>query len=229
MSGRATGNLPKQIVAAGYDEGGFRYSAARAEATSPALASLLEVLPAGATVLDIGCGAGVPVTAALARVADVVGVDISPVQLEQARRNVPQARFILGDIMATEFSPQSFDAVVAFYALFHVPREEHRALLERISTWLRPAGHFLATLAGTSHPGYTEPDFFGATMYWSYFAADWYLDVLRALGFDVLAAGVVGHGYRPAPGLPPEQHPYVFARLGAAPESGEGERVQRRR
>jgi hypothetical protein len=85
------------------------------------------------------------------------------------------------------------------------------------------------SVASTSHPGYTEPDFFGAAMYWSHFAADWYLGVLRALGFEVLAAGAVDHGYRPAPGLPPERHPYVFARLGATPESGEGERVQRRR
>lgn len=203
---------PKQIVVAGYDECSTRYSAARAEDTSPALARLLEVLPAGAAVLDIGCGAGVPVTAALARVAAVIGVDISRAQLEQARRNVPQARLVLDDIMITEFAPSSFDAVVAFYALFHLPREDHRPLLERVARWLRPGGHLLATVTSSSHPGYTTPDFFGVTMYWSHFEAAWYASALREIGFVVLAEGVSDHGYREVADLPPERHPWILAR-----------------
>jgi SAM-dependent methyltransferase len=170
-------------------------------------------MPPEATVLDIGCGAGVPVTSALARRCKVVGVDVSWVQIEQARLNAPQATFMLGDIMAMEFAPESLDAVVSFYTLFHLPREEHRHLLERIAVWLRPGGHLLITVANSSHPGYTEPDFFGVTMYWSHFEQSWYSSALRELGFEVLAEGVLGHGYRGVPGLPPERHPVVFARL----------------
>jgi cyclopropane fatty-acyl-phospholipid synthase-like methyltransferase len=204
---------PKRIVAAGYDACGARYSAARAHDPSPEIERLLETVSLDATVLDIGCGAGVPVTSALARVCRVVGVDISSVQIEQARLNIPQATFMLGDIMTMEFAPRTFDAVVSFYTLFHLPREEHRTLLERIALWLRPGGHLLATVANSSHPGYTEPDFFGATMYWSHFEQSWYASTLRELGFRVLDQGVLGHGYRGVPGLPPERHPVVFARL----------------
>ncbi len=160
---------PKHIVASGYDTCGRRYSAARAQDPSPEIEQLLGTLSPHATVLDIGCGAGVPVVSALSRSCKVVGVDISSVQIEQARLNVPQATFMLGDIMAMEFAPRTFDAVVSFYTLFHLPREEHGLLLERIALWLRPGGHLLFTVANSSHPGYTEPDFFGATMYWSHF------------------------------------------------------------
>lgn len=204
---------PKHIVVSGYDACGARYSAARAYDRSPEIEQLIETLSPGATVLDIGCGAGVPVTSALAKVSMVIGVDISAVQIEQARLNVPQATFLHGDIMTMEFGPQTFDAVVSFYTLFHLPREEHRPLLERIALWLRPGGHLLATVANSSHPGYTETDFLGVTMYWSHFERSWYSSALRELGFEVLDEGVIGHGYRGLPGLPPERHPVVFARL----------------
>ena len=202
----------KQVVLSGYELCGPRYSAARAADPSPELQRLIDVLEPGASVLDVGCGAGVPVTAALDRIADVVGVDLSPVQIEQARRNVPAARFLVGDVMEQDFERASFDAVVAFYALFHLPREEQRLLLERVASWLRPGGHLLATVANSSHPGYTESDFFGVTMYWSHFEAAWYPETLRELGFEILAEGRLGHGYRDVPGLPPERHPIVFAR-----------------
>ena len=204
---------PKEIVASGYDACGARYSAARAHDSSPEIERFLDAVPQEARVLDIGCGAGIPVTSALAQVYKVVGVDSSAAQIAQARLNVPRAEFMLGDIMTADFSPRTFDAVVSFYTLFHLPREEHRPLLERIALWLRPGGHLLITVANSDKAGYTEPDFFGVTMYWSHFERSWYSSVLRELGFGILDEGVLGHGYRGVPGLLPERHPFVFARL----------------
>lgn len=98
-----------------------------------------------------------------------------------------------------------------------MPRDEHAALLARIRDWLRPGGRLLATLASSSHPGYTEDDFFGARMYWSHYDAPWYAERLAELGFEILHLGAVGSGYRAAPGLPPERHPTLLARLGSPP------------
>ena len=103
--------------------------------------------------------------------------------------------------------------VVSFYALFHIPREEHSPLLERVASWLRPGGYLFVTVANSDYPGYTEPDFFGVTMYWSHFESAWYASVFNELGFEVLEHGVLGHGYRDVPGLPPERHPVIFAQL----------------
>jgi trans-aconitate methyltransferase len=58
---------------------------------------LLERLPSGADLLDLGCGAGLPTTARLAQRFTVTGVDISPRQIERARINVPDATFINAD------------------------------------------------------------------------------------------------------------------------------------
>jgi SAM-dependent methyltransferase len=203
---------PKQIVIAGYDRCAPAYAAARVADASPELALLGEQLPPNARVLDVGCGAGVPVTAALARTASVVGVDISAQQIALARSNVPAAEFIHGDIMTQCFDDASFDAVVAFYVIFHLPRDEQLELLRKLHRWLRPGGHLLATLPRTAHPGYTEPDFFGVTMYWSHHATRWYAERLQEMEFEVLHLGVVGHGVREVAGLRPERHPVVLAR-----------------
>jgi len=205
---------PKQTVARGYDLCGPAYNEARSHEACPELTLLIDALRDGARVLDIGCGGGVPVTVALVQHASVVGVDISAVQVEQARRRVPGATVIHGDIMEQSFEPGSFEGVVSFYALFHLPREEHRPLLERIARWLAPGGHLLITVGESDDSSYTEDDFFGATMYWSQFESQWYEKALLDLGFTILHRGVVGHGFRNEPGLPPERHPVIFARLG---------------
>src|SRR5687768_17837657 len=122
----------KEIVAAGYDRLADTYLEWGLKVTDDPrqrmLAEFMSRLTDGARVLDLGCGAGLPSTRDLARRFRVVGVDISPVQLELARRNVPSAEFVQGDITEVEFADSTFDGVAAFYAISHVPREEHQEL-----------------------------------------------------------------------------------------------------
>src|SRR5436190_21233252 len=109
---------PKQVVEQGYDQMAEGYLASKEEDDPVLLGALEELarkLPAGAAVLDLGCGAGVPVTRFLAEKGfAVTGVDISARQLELAREQVPNANvtFIKVDMTALDFPPQTFDAVV---------------------------------------------------------------------------------------------------------------------
>jgi SAM-dependent methyltransferase len=91
-------------------------------------------------ILDIGCGAGIPLTLALSETFDVTGVDVSTRQIELARKNVPAARFIHGDVTTSDFAVASFDAAVASYSLIHVPRGEHVGLFRSIARWLSTDG-----------------------------------------------------------------------------------------
>src|ERR687896_456143 len=80
-----------------------------------ALEDLASLLPSGAAVLDLGCGAGVPVTRWLAdRGFAVTGVDVSARQLELARTNVPEGAFLKADMSEVGFGAETFAAVVAF-------------------------------------------------------------------------------------------------------------------
>jgi len=152
-----------------------------------ALEDLASLLPSGAAVLDLGCGAGVPVTRWLAnRSFAVTGVDVSARQLDLARKNVPAGTFLKADMTELTFAPESFDAAVAFHSIIHVPRAEHLALLESIHRWLRPEGVFLATMSVSENEGREEDwEGWGAPMVWSHYDGEANVAMLRGVGFEI--------------------------------------------
>jgi cyclopropane fatty-acyl-phospholipid synthase-like methyltransferase len=157
--------------------------------TLAVLGQLATGLPEGATVLDPGCGAGVPATQWLARRFTVTGVDVSTRQLQLARRHAPETILIKASMTAVDFAPATFDAVVALYSIIHVPRTTHPSLLRRIHTWLKPGGRFLATWAIHAWEGH-EDNWQGwdVTMWWSHDDAETNVQMLREAGFDIDSA-----------------------------------------
>ncbi len=111
---------PKRIVAAGYDLIAERYlawSGLRPSAPRRRFLALAdELIPAGADVLELGCGAGLPVTAALARGRRLTGVDISAVQIGLARSNVPTATFVQTDMTSLERPAASLDMFFSHFS-----------------------------------------------------------------------------------------------------------------
>jgi len=177
----------KDIVRAGYDAIAAEYTASRQADSEDVrlLSELTRRLPKGSAVLDAGCGSGVPVTRILAQSFDVTGVDFSEAQIALARRNVPQARFLCGDITRLDFADASFDAVVSYYAIIHIPRENHRALLSDFCRFIKPGGWALLCLGANDLPDDVE-DFMGAPMYWSHYDADTNLRMLAEAGFSIV-------------------------------------------
>jgi 2-polyprenyl-3-methyl-5-hydroxy-6-metoxy-1,4-benzoquinol methylase len=189
---------PREIVRRGYDALSYRYRADDAGEGRYAawLAALRDRVPAGGSVLDLGCGAGIPVDRALA--ADgfaVIGVDVSDVQIARARRLVPAARFLRADATRVELPAAAFDAVVCLYVLIHLPLEEQPALLGRIAGWLRPGGWLLATTGQRAWTG-TEEGWLGgsATMWWSHADAATYREWIGQAGLEVTAQELVPEG-----------------------------------
>jgi trans-aconitate methyltransferase len=205
----------RRTVAEGYDAIASTYldwAASVADPTRDRLFdALLEQLPAGAQVLDLGCGAGVPWTKRLAARFGVVGVDISEKQIELARRNVPEATFALGDMARFEVEAASLDGIAALYSVSHLPREDHAALIGRMWTWLKPGGLLLATFGAHDSPDWTG-EWLGTPMFFSSYDADTYRRLLRDAGFDLIAGEVaqVGEPEGPVDFL------WVLARKSAA-------------
>lgn len=206
---------PKEVVRRGYDEVSLRYRADDDTSTMYKGWSdqLVEHLgPRDARVLDLGCGCGVPLSRDVSAAGyRVTGVDFSDVQIERARRLVPDAEFIQADATNVDFPPGSFDCVVCLYTIIHVPLGEQSALLTKIARWLRTGGWLLLTAGHESWTG-TQADWLGgnAAMWWSQADQATYRRWLTDAGLDITNEGYVpegatGHAIfwarRPDPGL----------------------------
>lgn len=183
---------PKKLVEEGYDRIGQRYAddlgASRQELRSRYVSYLVNALPRGSDLLDLGCGAGTPTTKRLAEHFTVTGVDISQRQVERARLTVPKATFIRADMASLRLPPGSFDAVTAFFSIIHVPRDEQPDLLRSIAAWLRPNGMFFATMTAKGKETDFDKRWLGAPMFWSGFDSDANKGMVREAGLDIVSS-----------------------------------------
>lgn len=178
---------PKRIVQEGYDSLGARFrdwDSGSDEIRSWFMDEILQRLPAGADVLELGCGWG----AAAAVLGDgrrYTGVDLSSEQLAIARERLPGSMFVHADLTRLELPEGAFDAVVAFYVFNHVPRAEQAPTFERIFGWLRPGGRFMASLGAGESEDEVQQDWLGVPMFFASFEPDANERSLLAAGFEL--------------------------------------------
>ena len=144
-------------------------------------------------ILDLGCGSGVPVAKFLLNKGiEITGIDISQSMLDLARKNIPSATLIKQNMRQVDFPKNTFDGVVCFYALYHVPRVNHRDILKNIFRMLKPGGVLVFSIGSSAWEG--VEDFHGTQMYWSHYAPGVYGDMLEEIGFDIVFAEDIDHG-----------------------------------
>ena len=145
-------------------------------------------IPAGAGVLELGCGPGWDAIA-LADGRSYTGVDVSTTMLALARERVPSGTFLEHDLTTLELPKSSFDAVVSLYVFGHVPGAEHRSTYRRVASWLRPGGVFCASFPLT--PGDdVEDDWLGVPMFFGGIGREATEVGLREAGFELELAEV---------------------------------------
>ena len=151
------------------------------------------LLPKGAKILDVGCGAGVPVTKFLIDSGfEVIGIDLSERMLKLAREHVPKAKFIKMNMTDLEFEENSFDGLVAFYSIFHVSRKKHSAIFQKFHEILKPDGIMLISLGSKEWEGTEE--FHGAEMFWSFYSPEKSLQMIKDIGFEIISEKHISSG-----------------------------------
>lgn len=125
--------------------GGNAEAYARREITSrqARLTAFLAQLAPGASILELGCGAGSDTAEMLARGFMVRATDGSPEMAKVASRRLgrPVETLLFEELDET----QAYDAVWANACLLHVPRPELANVLARIWRALKPGGFFYAS------------------------------------------------------------------------------------
>jgi SAM-dependent methyltransferase len=96
------------------------------------------------TVLDFGCGVGRLLLPFAKIAADVVGLDVSPSMLQEARRNCDEQRlsnvrlFHSDDVLSNLTG--SFDLIHSCIVFQHIPVDRGRTIFSQLLQYLRPGG-----------------------------------------------------------------------------------------
>lgn len=187
---------------------------AHAPAHLSALDWLIERLPPAARTLDVGSGTGRPTAATLIAAGhSVLGIDVSPVMVELAARQVPEAEFRCDDIRDLPLEADSFDGVCVFFSLLQMTRAEQSALTRRLALALRPGGHLvLATVPADVED--VEVVFMGRPVRATSLAEEDVIGMVGAAGLTVLSRHSTT--FTPDhPGAGPEPHLFLHCCRGA--------------
>lgn len=105
-----------------------------------------------ATVADVGCGTGAATRMLADSGLDVLGIDLSPNMLVEARRLNPDLRFEVGSMTSLEFDDGHFDGICAWYSVIHIPDELLPQVFSEFHRVLRPGGCLLAAFQVGEQP-----------------------------------------------------------------------------
>ncbi|MGB0562162.1 MAG: class I SAM-dependent methyltransferase [Spirulinaceae cyanobacterium] len=139
-------------------------------------------LPTGGEVLDIGCGAGVPIAQYLLRQGfNLTGVDASPTMISLSSSRFPEGKWIVMDMRSLSL-PQSFDGIVGWDSFFHLDPDEQRTTLSSFCQNLNPGGTLLLTIGDKAGEVLGRVD--GKQVYHSSLDPTEYKEILISVGFS---------------------------------------------
>ena len=139
----------------GYEEVASIFLSRRGRNVSGVGASVVadwsETLADGASVLDLGCGTGLPITQTLIeRGFDVYGVDASPSMIAAFRARFPTTPVECAAVEDSNFFGRTFEGVVAWGLFFLLDAEDQRRLIAKVAAVLPSGGRFLFTAPSQS-------------------------------------------------------------------------------
>jgi SAM-dependent methyltransferase len=134
----------------GYERIAAEFLAGRGRAENGVGASTVRAwarsLPPGSTVLDVGCGSGVPISKVLLDEGlSVCGVDASPSFVAAFRQRFPDAPIACEMAEHSTFFNRSFEAIIAWGLVFLLPAAAQAALIHRMARALADGGRLLFT------------------------------------------------------------------------------------
>ena len=168
--------------------------------------------------LDVGCGAGRCLDLLARHGFATDGIDLSPAMIVLARDRYPEARLFNADMCRWEL-PRSYDLIVAWDSVWHVPLDQQAAVLTKICRGLSSGGVLVFSTGGTDAPGEKRDSCMGPPMYHATLGVPKTLQVLAEAG--CVCRHLEYDQY-------PEDHVYLIAQRpeGGTSTAGDGVRLR---
>lgn len=150
------------------------------------LDAFMAQLPKQAKLLDLGCGSGFPIHKQLLDNGfDTLGIDSSKALLQHARTQLLNGHFEYGDLTQIELT-DSYQGIVLWDAIFHLPRQEHAPLLSKAFKALAPGGRMLLSSGGSESdiPAFTDT-MFDVVFYYDAHNIHDLLELCKSIGFQI--------------------------------------------
>jgi SAM-dependent methyltransferase len=142
------------------------------------------LIPAGGTVLDIGCGSGKPIAAHLvAQGYAVTGVDSSPTMIDMCSDRFPAHQWLVADMRTLSLGTR-FAGIIAWDSFFHLSPDDQRLMFPTFRAHAKATAPLLFT-SGPRH-GDAIGSFEGEPLYHGSLDASEYRTLLRDNGFAVV-------------------------------------------
>lgn len=139
-------------------------------------------LPPGSSLLDVGCGAGEPISRYLVEQGfSITGVDSSQTMIDICRARFPDETWLVMDMRDLALVKQ-FGGIIAWDSFFHLNPDEQRSTLQAFIRLLRPEGAILLTVGHKA--GEVMGKVEGEAVYHSSLSPREYKHILSSVGFQ---------------------------------------------
>lgn len=150
----------------------------------PWLDRFLKLIAPGASILDLGCGGGLPISGYLIRQGyAVTGVDSSSPLIELCRTRFPQQEWIVADMRTLDLG-RRFAGVLAWDSFFHLSPEDQPKMFPIFARHAGPGAALMFT-SGPQH-GCVVAEFEGEPLYHGSLDPAEYRALLDQIGFEVV-------------------------------------------
>ncbi len=180
----------------------------------------------GSRVADLGCGPGFEAQLLAGLGLDVVGLDLSPAMIAEARRrHLPDRHleFRTGSLLALPFADAALAGAIAIYSVIHLAREQRACAYAEMARVVRPGGSLLISVH-TSAAEFPAGSIRRLELWWGHTVS---LDG-HFIDADEVIAGLADVGFtidarlERGPSTPrefPSRRAYLLAKRNAAPAS----------